>query len=217
MSRILRENQYTQHERDLSGFVLEYVLKENGFTVGEDVFVEYMTNPADIGALLSGGSASVAMLPQPYVATLTMKNEQIKVALDMTEEFNKASKDSKVELMTSCIAVKNSTYEENKNGVEQFLEEYKASVEYVNANPKESSTIIATLGIVAAAGVAEKAIPECNIVYIDGDEMKSNLNAFYSVCSLLARTFAAHFRQMISTLNKPRKSGKKGIRSNEKF
>ena len=51
----------------------------------------------------------------------------------------------------------------------------------MNGNIPEAAEIIASAGIVPAAAVAEKAIPNCNIVYIDGDEMVNILTAFYGV------------------------------------
>ena len=63
----------------------------------------------------------------------------------------------------------------------QFLEEYKASVEYTTANPKEASELIVSTGVFAGkAPIAEKAIPKCNIVYLDGKDMKTALNTFFS-------------------------------------
>ena len=62
-----------------------------------------------------------------------------------------------------------------------FLEEYAASVEYVNANVDEAAEWIAELGIVAKAPVAKKALPACNIVFIDGEEMRTAVSGYLAV------------------------------------
>ena len=40
--------------------------------------------------------------------------------------------------------------------------------------------MIVAAGIFAKAPIAEKAIPKCNIVYIDGNEMASALDVFFT-------------------------------------
>ena len=60
------------------------------------------------------------------------------------------------------------------------MEEYKASVDFVNTNPAEAAQVIEKMDVVKAT-VAEKAIPACNMTCITGQEMKEKLNAFYQV------------------------------------
>ena len=69
--------------------------------------------------------------------------------------------------------------ENHPKEVEEFLNAYKSSVNYVNTNATETATLVVDLGIYAgAAAVAEKAIPKCNIKYVDGAEMKTLLSGF---------------------------------------
>ena len=62
-----------------------------------------------------------------------------------------------------------------------FLNEYKASVEALSADIQGSAEKIQETGIFAKAAVAAKAIPNCNICFIDGADMQSALAAFYEV------------------------------------
>ena len=56
-------------------YVLNYVLSQNGLTVGTDVTVEYLSEATEVAAAMeSAGEGAVAMLPQPYVTTLQMQN-----------------------------------------------------------------------------------------------------------------------------------------------
>lgn len=159
-------------------FALEYVLTKNGLEVGKDVVIEYLADAADVGALITSKAASVAMLPQPYVTTVLASNPDYKIALDITQEWDKVA-DEGSKLMTSCIVVNAKTYESNKAAVERFMELFRESVEYVNTNPKEASNSVVEAGIVAKAALAEKAIPKCNIVCVEGEEMKNSLKKFY--------------------------------------
>ena len=71
--------------------------------------------------------------------------------------------------------------EQHPAEVATFLAEYEASVNYLLENVSEAAEIIAAQGIFAKAPVAKKAIPNCNITYLDGAEMKSAMSEFLNV------------------------------------
>ena len=62
-----------------------------------------------------------------------------------------------------------------------FLEDYAASVDWVNANPAEAAELIAAQGIIESPAVAEKALPHCNIVCLTGQEMFEKLSGYLQV------------------------------------
>ena len=61
------------------------------------------------------------------------------------------------------------------------MSEYKASVAFTNEQPEAAAALIESQGIVAKAAIAQKAIPYCNITYIDGEEMKQALSGYLQV------------------------------------
>lgn len=148
-------------------YALNMILKKNGLT---DVTVEYKSEHSEVPPMLLNGEASVAMLPQPFVTSVLSQNENIRVALDVTEEWNKAV-NGESELTMGCVIVRKDFAEEQKEALDAFLDEYKASVDAVVADPAAAAALSEKYDIIKAA-VAEKAIPECNIVFIEGDEME---------------------------------------------
>ena len=64
--------------------------------------------------------------------------------------------------------------------MDRFLEEYAASVEFVNGNVEEAAALSGKFDVIAEA-VAVKAIPECNIVFWEGEEMKKAAEGFLTV------------------------------------
>ena len=161
-------------------YVLNYVLSQNGLTVGTDVTVEYLSEATEVAAAMeSAGEGAVAMLPQPYVTTLQMQNENVKVALDMTEEWNKVSPDSA--LVTGVAVVRKEFAEANPAAFEEFLEDYASSVDFVNSNVEAAAELVAGYEIVPKAPVAQKALPECNITFITGSEMKEKVSGYLQV------------------------------------
>ena len=159
---------------------LNFVLSKNGIDPAKDLTIEFKSEATEAAAALADGSATIAVLPQPFVTTAMMNNDKLRLALSLTDEWAKVEPES---AMITGVAVVNAEFaQQNPEAVQNFLSEYQASTEYVNANPQEASVWIEEADI-APAAVAEKAIPQYNIVCITGTEMKEKaegyLNALY--------------------------------------
>lgn len=157
-------------------YMLNYILEKNGLK--DKVNVVWQAEHAELATMVAAGTAKIAMLPEPHVTTTLTKNADVRTALDLTAEWDKVSDGSAVQ---GCIVVSKDALANHKGLIDAFLDEYKASVDFVNNNIPEASEMIAQLTIVPAAKVAEKAIPRCNIVFVDGEEMVKSLSAFYRV------------------------------------
>ena len=138
------------------------MLTANGIDPEKDVTIEYKSEHSECVAALAANEDAVAMLPQPFVTVAMTQNENIRVALDLTEEWEKASGDG------------------DTKAVETFLQQYEASVNYVNDNVADAAVLVGNYDIVAAQ-VAEKAIPECNITFIAGNDMKAKLSSYLGI------------------------------------
>lgn len=172
---------YTSGKGATPEYTLNYILKNNGIDPEKDVTIEYKSEHAECVAVLASQENAIAMLPQPFVTVAQTKNDKIRVALDMNEEWDKLQgTEDKSALITGAIVVRTEFLEQHKEVVNKFLDAYKDSVDYVNNNIDDAAALIEKEDIVPAA-VAKKAIPFCNIVFIDGDEMKSKLSGYYSV------------------------------------
>lgn len=160
--------------------VLRYVLTQNGIDPDKDVTIEYKSEAAEIAALMKeAGESVIAMLPQPFVTSVSMQNDKIRVALDMTQEWNAVSGGN--ELLTGCFVVRSDIIKSRRDDVDDFLDDYEDSVEYAQEHPAETAKLIESFGILPKAAIAEKALPACNITYIQGERMKTLMEAYLSV------------------------------------
>jgi NitT/TauT family transport system substrate-binding protein len=161
-------------------FVLRYLLEKNDINPDEDVELNFSLQHSELATATAAGDVNLALLPQPHVTVATMQNKDARIALDLTKEWeNIEGNDS--ELAMGCIVVKKEFAEKNPEVVEEFLNSYKQSVEWVNANNKDAAELIAKYGILPKAPIAEKALPNCNIVYREAEEAKQTLNGFYKI------------------------------------
>lgn len=163
-------------------YALNYILSSNGINPETDVTIEWKSEHSECVAALASQENSVAMLPQPFVTTAQAKNSQIRTALDLTKEWDALQKEGeqKSSMITGVVVARKEFAEENPEEIQEFLKEYHTSVDYVNENVKDAAQLIEKYDIVPAA-VAEKALPACNIVCIDGEEMKEKLSGYLEV------------------------------------
>ncbi len=163
-------------------YALNYVLSENGIDPDKDVTIEWKSEHAECLAALLSDESGIAMLPQPFVTTAQMKEEGLRTVLDLTEEWEKLQEgqDTPSALLTGVTVVRKEFLEAHPDAVDAFLSAYAESVDYVNSNVDEAAALVGKYDIVPEA-VAKKAIPACNIVFIDGDAMRDRLSGYLSV------------------------------------
>ena len=178
-------------------YIFNYLLEKNGLT--DQVEVEYVAEHDEAVTALANGTADIILIPEPKVTAALSQIEGARIAVDITEEWNKVYADSDSEnapqLVQGVIVVQKAFAEEHPEIVESFLNEYAQSVEYTNTNMEDASEIIASYGIVAKAAIALKALPNCHIVCLTGDEMKS------AVTEMLTVLYEANPQSIGGTLN----------------
>ena len=157
-------------------YALNYILTQNGLDPAKDLTIEYKSEATEVLSAMQTAGDAVAVLPQPYVTTAQMQVEGLKVTLDLTEEWNKVSPDSA--LVTGVLLARTDVIEANPAAFDQFLADYQASIEWVNANTADAAQLVAKYEIVPKAEVAEKALPACNITWLAGSEMKDKLSGY---------------------------------------
>lgn len=161
-------------------YVLHYILAQNG--IGEEeVTLEYKSEAAEVASVLASQPESIGLLPQPFVTAACIQNESLQVIFDMTKEWRALQGESGSELVTGVTVVRNGFLEENKAAVDRFLEAHKASTDFANTQVEETAKLAAEKGIIEKEQIAAKAIPECHITYMDGEDMKAALSGYLEV------------------------------------
>lgn len=163
-------------------YALDYILSSNGIDPEKDVTIEWKSEHSECVAAITSQENGIAMLPQPFVTTAETKNPSIRTALDLTEEWDKVQQNEtqKSALITGVVVARSEFVDNNPDAVKDFMTRYEESVDYVNGNVEDAAQLVGNYDIVTAE-VAQKALPECNIVFISGDEMKEQLSGYLAV------------------------------------
>ncbi|MBQ6697312.1 MAG: ABC transporter substrate-binding protein [Lachnospiraceae bacterium] len=161
-------------------YVLHYILTGNGLSES-DVTLEYKSEATEVAALLAENPAAIGLLPQPFVTVACSQNEALSVVMDMNEQWSLLQGENGSRMVTGVTVVLNAFLEENEKAVKHFLQEHQESTDSINSNVEKGAELAANAGIIAKAPIAQKAIPKCNITYIDGAEMKQALSGYLQV------------------------------------
>ena len=157
-------------------YALNSVLEANGLDPEKDVTVEYKSEHAEVVAALAQDQTAVGLLPQPFVTTALMKNENLRVALDLNDLWESSVTDGS-KLVTGVVIARNDYLKEHEADVDAFMDAYKNSVEFVNSDTDAAAKIIGDHDIIPEE-VAKKALPQCSIVFMEGDEMQTILSGY---------------------------------------
>jgi NitT/TauT family transport system substrate-binding protein len=159
-------------------FILKHLLEVNGLKADEDVTINYLSNHSDVASQLIAQEGTIALLPQPFVTTVEMKSEAVRIAVDLNEAWVQAEN---MDLPMGIIVVQKELLTTQKNEIEKFLADYEASINFVDTNLSETANLVEKYGIVANAKVAELAIPKCHITYLSASDSKNLLQRFYTI------------------------------------
>ena len=118
------------------------------------------------------------MLPQPYVTAAGLQDDTLRVALNRTEEWDKVAD---TQLITGVTVVRKAYAEEHPDVVAAFLADYAQSVNAANTDLDGTAVLCEEQGVVAKAAIAKKALPNCNIVCLTGEELKADVSGYLQV------------------------------------
>ena len=162
-------------------YAMNYLLDAAG--IADDVTLEFKSEATEVAALLTEDSSAIAVLPEPYVTSVCAKNDALAARISLTDEWAKAAgaQGEASQMVTAVTVVRNDFLTEHPEAVEEFLQQQRASVEAVNADPAAAGELVVKAGIMDNAQAAAKAIPNCNVVCLTGSEMKEALSGYLQV------------------------------------
>ena len=156
-------------------YVLRYLLTANGLDPDKDVDIQYYSEATEVTAQMASMQDAIAVLPQPYVTAAGLKDDTLRVALDLTAEWDKVAD---TQLITGVTVVRKAYAEEHPDVVAAFLADYAQSVNAANTDLDGTAALCEEQGVVAKAAIAKKALPNCNIVC---DELKADVSGYLQV------------------------------------
>ena len=158
--------------------ILNHLLEGSGVNPS-DVSIEWLT-PQEITAKMASSDSGICMLPVPAATALLVKDSAVREAISLSDAWQDLEGSP---LPMGCVVARTEYIEENPLGVEAFLAAYEKSINYISdpANSADASALVAQYEFAPNDQVAARAIPQCSLTFITGQEMKTTLEDYYTI------------------------------------
>lgn len=160
-------------------YVLEHLLEANAIEENEQPKVNYVVDNLKLSSAIVSGEIDIAMLPEPFLSTLLQRNKGLRVALDLSEEWQDVYGDSILPM--GCLVVNKEFALKNPESIARFIQHYKTSVEYVNKNQKEAGLLIEKHKLLNNARQATNSIDRSQITWIDASEVQEDVLKYLEI------------------------------------
>ena len=155
--------------------ILNHLLDGNGVDPSE-VSVEWLT-PQEITAKMTSSDAGICMLPVPAATALMVQDSAVREAVSLSDAWKDLEG---TELPMGCLVARAQFIEDSDPAViEAFLDLYGDSISFMEG--EGAGSLAVELGILPSEKVAEKAIPQCALTLITGQEMRDMLEDYYTI------------------------------------
>ncbi len=159
--------------------ILRFLMDKNNLKSGTDVELDYSLEQTELSQLMIAGKTNIAILPEPFVTMILKKNDKVSIAFNIEDEWKKVTNDQPLPM--SCVVVNSKLLASNRDTVDNFLNQYNQSIDWVNNNPNEASLLIEKFKIGMDAQIAKEAIPRCNIKFTDSDTAKESIRNYIKI------------------------------------
>lgn len=163
-----------------SDVIFRYLLSKNGIDPDKDITLTYVPTPAEQAQLAIAGKSKITVLPEPWVSSVLSKNKNAKLALDFQKEWTRLN-GTDIPFAQTCLVVKKDFADQHPDIMARFLEEYAASIDWVNKNTTEAGALIVKHDIGIPADVAADAIPRCNLRYMSAADAQPAVEKYLQV------------------------------------
>ena len=133
------ETIYTSGKGATPDLAINEVIKNAGFSES-DVSIEYLAEASEVAQKMIAGEAKVALLPEPMVTNVLMKNENAKVALDINKLYEEATSSP----LISAVLVARNEYLD-KIDVPLLLKMYEKSIDEAKTNVDATAALLGNM------------------------------------------------------------------------
>ena len=158
-------------ENTVNAAIALYILQEKGIVPSE---IRYLAGAKNTQELLLNDAEAIVMTAEPAVSGAQMKNEAVAswslsdLYRDITGEEGFAQ---------AGLFVCQKTLEEKPEEVARWIEMIRESSDRCETDVEAAAKDAVEMGILQNEKIAQKAIPNCHIRYVDAAEAKSRIEA----------------------------------------
>ena len=164
------------------------ILKENGLDLATDMTAVYVASAAELGPMLIGKKAEFALLPEPIVSAVILKDPELKVLFDLNALWAE-SMDLEKGYPQSSLVIKQALIDEDPEFVAKFLESFEASIDWAMDNPEGLGDLSDTLALGPPKPAVINGLDRMNIGNFRINDSIAEYEEYFKACMDFAPEF----------------------------
>jgi len=156
--------------------IFSYIAGKKNIDLKKDLSV-VRAKPGEISKLIINNMAETAVLREPFVSQVFLKNEDVKILINLQDDWKT---EMKIRLPQASLVVTDQFSAKNKDLVISFNEEYKKAVEWVVEHQSET----AQLGFEymnTPTEVTMLSYPRLNLVFSKAVSVKEEIDSYLNL------------------------------------
>ena len=155
------------------------IFKDKGYNIDTDFKFSYVNGVSELAPIILAGKAKYAIIPEPALSQVLAKNPNVKILMNLNEEWEKAN-NSEYGYPQSTIIIKKDLIEKDNKFVKAFLDKVKESTEFANENKEEMANYCEELGVSASKAIIPKAVDKANIKFVPIKDCYKEYELYFS-------------------------------------
>lgn len=161
--------------------VFRNILVNKGFKE-DDFQFSYVGAASELTPMIMSGKVKYAILPEPALSTVMNKNKDIKIILNLNDEWSEINNVSKG-YPQSTLIIKEEFYNKIKDTglYEEIINKFSKSEKWVKDNPQDTAQNCEELGITINKDTIDKAINNSNLDFTKIEECTLEYEKYFFI------------------------------------
>jgi len=161
--------------------LFRFLAAENGLDPDKDMILDYsFPSHSDLANAVIAGLSDIAVLSEPMVSQVRIKNKNVRLIFDLEQEWGKIFKNDFAIPQTSLV-VNAGFAAKNRDFVTVFIEKYGEYCKQLSSDTHGAALLAVSFGILPDTITAKDAIPGCNMSVIPSWMVKERVDAYLRV------------------------------------
>jgi NitT/TauT family transport system substrate-binding protein len=164
-------------------YLLRYLASKALIEIGDganQINMDFSIPTAEIAPSLIAGKIDYALVPEPFATVCQMKDQSILRSIDLQQLWMVYADEASNYPLTVCV-IRKEYAQKYPDTVRMFLDAYRKSIEWTNANPSEAGILVEKYTLGLNATIASKSIPNASFAYVPAVDAKPLVESLLSV------------------------------------
>ena len=158
--------------------ILQTLLKKNGLDLSKDIKIDYLSSGNELAPLYLSGKKDIVVIAEPMASKILAKDKNSKINVELNQEWKNLFNVAKGYPQSTLIVSEN-ILKENPNFLDEFINDLKDSIEFIESNDNKRLEYISKAQITLPKDIIDEAIKKANFDFTTGAEGKDEYMIYF--------------------------------------